>query len=83
MFSYCRNWVLSLWQDIMIRRIRRSTRSAGRAILINRDGTELCGKSRKETEGFQMNVEIRHLPDIRMIVIGNVFEWCLRNGSRF
>ena len=30
----------------------------------------------------QMNVEIEAFTtDIRMIVIGNVFEWCLRNGE--
>ena len=29
-----------------------------------------------------MNVEIEAFTtDIRMIVIGNVFEWCLRNGE--
>ena len=31
---------------------------------------------------IQMNVEIEAFTtDIRMIVIGNVFEWCLRNGE--
>ena len=32
--SIARNWVLSLWQDTMIRRIRRSIRSAGRSVRI-------------------------------------------------
>lgn len=30
----------------------------------------------------RLNVEIEEFTtDIRMIVIGNVFEWCLRNGE--
>ena len=33
-FLIARNWVLSLWQDTMIRRIRRSIRSAGRSVRI-------------------------------------------------
>ena len=80
--KYCKELAWNLWRDITLRTIRplNPTIRTERPYPIVTVQHYL--ERALEANAIQLNLKIEEITtDIRMIVIGNVFEWAMRNGD--